>query len=42
MEKWIDTPIGVKDSPSLDNITLKEVNEKFVDIYTYSNGEIKA
>lgn len=41
MEKWIDTPIGVKDSPSLDNITLKEVNEKFVDIYTYSNGEIK-
>lgn len=41
MPKFIDMPINTNCLPSTNNIILKEFDEKFVDIYTYSNGEIK-
>ena len=41
MERFFNKPIEEKRSPSSKNIVLKETNEKFVDVYTYSNGEIK-
>lgn len=41
MQRIIDMPIVVKCPPSTNDIVLKEIDEKFVDIYTYSNGEIK-
>lgn len=41
MQNWIDKPVAPDGLPFTDNITLKETDEKFVDIFAYSRGEIK-
>lgn len=41
MQQFINTPIDEKGSPLTGHIQLQEVCEEFVDIVSYSNGEIK-
>lgn len=41
MQRYTDTLISQKQLPLTENIKLNRTEEKFVDIYEYSNGEIK-